>query len=166
MKKIWFLLFVLLVAGCSFRKPQVDIQKYNNQLLAFQEQSVETLENYYQILNKEYSKIDLEETYQATLQKLQQLATDAETYPGVPDEGFKAGVVAYISGVRTAFMQHEYPTVRLLVNLSGDATEFYRKDSQQISANAMKLQADLAKLDKDLDFVYQQFKGKYLAGAK
>ena len=88
MKKIWFLLFVLLVAGCSFRKPQVDIQKYNNQLLAFQEQSVETLENYYQILNKEYSKIDLEETYQATIQKLQQLATDAETYPGVPDEGF------------------------------------------------------------------------------
>ena len=30
----------------------------------------------------------------------------------------------------------------------------------------MKLQAELAKLDKELDFVYQQFKGKYLTEAK
>lgn len=163
MKKIWFLAFFsILLTGCHQNVNPEALQVYNDRLMTIQEQSVETLEHYYESIQSWYNGTNLEDYYSTTLSQFEILKKETQKV-FVPDEEeeLKIAVVNYISWLQTTFEKNEKPVVELLTSFSGNATDFYRENKQIFSSYAMNLAHDLAILDKNLSQSHQNFQKKH-----
>lgn len=163
MKKIWFLAFFsILLTGCHQNTNPEALQVYNDRLMTIQEQSVETLEHYYESIESWYNGTNLEDYYSITLSQFEILKKEAQKV-FVPDgeEELKIAVVNYISWLQTTFEKNEKPVVELLTSFSWNATDFYRENKQIFSSYAMNLAHDLAILDKNLSQSHQNFQKKH-----
>ena len=163
MKKIWFLAFFsILLTGCHQNINPEALQVYNDRLMTIQEQSVETLEHYYESIESWYNGTNLEDYYNTTLSQFETLKKEAQKVFVPNEEGdLKIAVVSYISWLQTTFEKNEKPVVELLTSFSGNATDFYRENKQIFSSYAMNLAHDLAILDKNLSQSHQNFQKKH-----
>ena len=151
-----------MLTGCHQNVNPEALQVYNDRLMTIQEQSVETLEHYYESIQSWYNGTNLEDYYRTTLSQFEILKKETQKV-FVPDEEeeLKIAVVNYISWLQTTFEKNEKPVVELLTSFSGNATDFYRENKQIFSSYAMNLAHDLAILDKNLSQSHQNFQKKH-----
>ena len=151
-----------MLTGCHQNTNPEALQVYNDRLMTIQEQSVETLEHYYESIESWYNGTNLEDYYSITLSQFEILKKEAQKV-FVPDgeEELKIAVVNYISWLQTTFEKNEKPVVELLTSFSWNATDFYRENKQIFSSYAMNLAHDLAILDKNLSQSHQNFQKKH-----
>jgi len=163
MKKIWLLTFLgVLLTGCQQKVNPEALQIYNDRLMSIQEQSVNSLEQYYRSLETWYNGTNLNDYYATTLSQFESLKKEAQkVFVPHNENELKVAVITYISWLQATFEKNEKPVVELLTSFSGNATDFYRKNKQIFSSYAMKLANDLAILDKNLSQSHQSFQKKH-----
>lgn len=165
MRKVWIFAFcwflgLLFWCGKSF-DPQ-EFQRYNNSLIAFQEEAVSGLKQYYQNIETIANGDELFELYSGTFSdfwRLYQLVIASESWKG--DGDLKVALSSYITWLQLAFELYEKPIVERMGVFSGEKNEYYLESKSLVQESSLLFAAELARLDKVLDAEYWSFIQKY-----
>lgn len=166
MKKIilysLFVVFSILLGACNKQWDNDWIEDYVNDLLGFQEQSVNVLYTYYSWLEKKYDGSNLVALFTWTMDELERIEKEVRLYPSWDDDGsLRDAVWDYIAWMEQAFWKYEWTVIETLVDYDGQVSRFYRDNQKTFSDSAMKLASELAILDRQLDASYTAFLQKY-----
>ena len=130
--------------------------------MVLQGQSVDTIKDYYEWLEKNYDGTNLMSLFTGTVDELQVLEKKASSMSSRDnDEDLKNAIVSYISWLQVAFITYEWPIVEMLLDYTWQVSHFYRENESFFSDSAMWLASELAILDKELDLRYSLFSEKY-----
>lgn len=137
-----------VLLGCGSSQPKISVQDYNNQLISYQTQALDSLDAYFSRLEKEYDGKNLHQLYQELKTQIESLKTQAiahETRNG--DAGLKDAVVRYLSGLESALEENEKPIVDLIEGHTGEMKEFYQQERDKINQLTLNFAKKLASLD-------------------
>lgn len=162
-KNLIFYSFVCLrLTGCGSSGTTASIQDYNNKLIGFQIQAIDSVHEYFSTLDQKYDGENLVTLFiqlRNTLEKLEkQVALQEERKR---DPSLKDGVLSYIQGLQSALQEHEQPIVELLSAYSGSASQLYRQDQELFSQAMMRFSQKIAQLDQELEQIQTDFAQKY-----
>lgn len=161
-KALISLSFCFLFLGCTKNESSISVQKYNNQILSYQIQAIDTVERYFSSLEKDYNGQNLAELYVQMRDQLttlsSQLALESDRKG---DTRLKNTVAAYLSGLQEALNQYEMPIVEALGVYSGSASDFYRQDKEKVNQYTLAFAKVLAQLDEQIEQQQAIFAEKY-----
>lgn len=165
MKKVWFFIFCLIFGflfWCGKRFDFQNFQQYNNTLIAFQEDAVSQLEEYYKKIETISNAEELSGYYLETFLRFGELyhSVEAEkSWDG--DASLKTALASYLSWLQLAFEHYEKPIVEKMWAFSGENKNYYRESKALVQESSLLFARELARLDKLLEIEYSAFLQKY-----